>query len=125
MDGTETLLLVDDEDLIRQLARDILKGKGYTVFEASHGKEALDIFTEKKDTIDLIIMDLMMPIMDGKKTFKKMKQIKSDVKVIFATGFTEEGESEEMIAGGAIAVIEKPYRVEKLADIIRSILAPA
>ena len=123
MEERGTLMLVDDEDFIRQLARDILQMKGYTIIEASHGKEAVDLYAEQKDSIDLVIMDMAMPVMGGKETFIKLKEINANVKVVFATGFAKDGESEEMIANGVRAFIEKPYRIEDLASIINSVLS--
>ena len=88
--GTETILLVDDEESIRELGAELLDSFGYKVITASNGKEALEIYRMEKDRISLILLDLIMPVMDGKKCLEEILQVKSNAKVIIASGYSEQ-----------------------------------
>ena len=89
--GTETVLLVDDDDDVRELCQELLSSFGYKVVTASDGKEALEIYQVEKDRIDLIMLDLIMPIMDGKKCLEEILHINPNAKVFIASGYSEGG----------------------------------
>ena len=80
-------MLVDDEDYIIDVARLMLEGLGYILLIANNGQAALDLFNEHKESIDLVILDMVMPDMDGEAVFKEMRQVQPDVKVLFASGY--------------------------------------
>ena len=88
--GNETLLLVEDEELVRDLGREILAGFGYEVIIAENGKLALDIFKKQKDRISLVILDLIMPEMDGRRCLKEILQMDRSARVLIASGYSED-----------------------------------
>jgi DNA-binding NtrC family response regulator len=120
--GTETILLVDDEDPIRNLGEQIFTKHGYTVLKAPGGESALKIYEEKKDGIDLIILDLIMPGMGGKKCLEGLLQINPDVKVVVASGYSPEGTVESFLEGGAKHFISKPFNMKEMIQVVREVL---
>ncbi len=121
-EGTETILLVDDEEFIRTIAKEILESKGYQMMEASHGQEALDIYRARGTEIDLVILDMAMPVMSGRDAFAKLREQDMNVKVILATGYSKETDLKDLMNLGIKGFIEKPYRVDDLAAMIRRVL---
>jgi two-component system cell cycle sensor histidine kinase/response regulator CckA len=120
--GTETILLVDDEEMLRDLGREALAWAGYTVLTASNGKEALDVFQKEKDDIDLVIVDLIMPEMGGKECIEGLLKIDPDVKVIVASGYSANGPTKKVIDVGAKALIDKPFDTNLLLQSVRKVL---
>jgi CheY-like chemotaxis protein len=120
--GNETILVVDDEDMIRSLARDILQSKGYTVLEAHDGPQALDLYRNHGDTIDLVILDMAMPMMSGSELFARLKMQNEHVKTILSTGYSEDERARELMSLGVKAFVQKPYRVAELAAVVRKVL---
>jgi two-component system cell cycle sensor histidine kinase/response regulator CckA len=120
--GRETVMIVDDEAVIRSLARDILEAKGYTVIEASDGLEAVEIYKERGSGIDLVILDMAMPIMGGKETFEQLKRLNKGIKVILSTGYAEDDRARDLMARGVLAFVQKPYRVDEFMAAIRRVL---
>lgn len=118
--GTETILVVDDEETIRRLLRDLLEAKGYRVLEASDGREALGVFDREK--VDLVILDMVMPDMGGRETYVRLRERKGDVRTILSTGYAEDERARELMAMGVRAFVQKPYRAEDLARVVRSVL---
>ncbi|HTO94008.1 MAG TPA: response regulator, partial [Bacteroidota bacterium] len=124
--GRETILVVDDEETIRFLVRDILEGMGYTVLAAPDGSAALALYERHRGNVDLVILDMTMPGMGGRETFEKLKAVDPDVRAILSTGYAEDERARQMLALGVRAFVQKPYRVEELASAVRRILdAPA
>ncbi len=117
-----TILLVDDEELIRITGQLFLDEMGYDVLMASNGREALKIFQEKHDIIDLTIMDMIMPEMNGREAFLKMKEIDKDCKVILSSGFTKNEKISSLINDGLAGFINKPYKDYELSQLISKIL---
>jgi DNA-binding response OmpR family regulator len=120
--GRETVLLVDDEPLLRQTSRDVLRKLGYSILEATSGDEALRIFEEKKDQIDLVILDMVMPGMDGSDLFEGLKAIEPQVNTLVLSGFGSEEDIHDMMNRGCGGFIMKPYDIEQLSQRIREIL---
>jgi len=120
--GSETILLVDDESIILEVGRQLLKELGYKVFIAKNGKSALKIFSACHDGIDLVILDIVMPEMDGKDVYAKMKQIKSDLHVLLASGYSIDWQARKMIEDGCHDFIQKPFKFHELSGKIRKIL---
>jgi len=117
------ILLVDDEEMIRDMTREILAYLGYDVIVASGGEEAIDIFRQKKDEIDLLIVDLIMPKMNGVACFEQIRKLDADVPVVISSGISEITKKESILKMGAAAYIEKPYTIDGLQSILRSIPA--
>ncbi len=120
--GTETVLLVDDEEFNRSLGAEILGTIGYKVLLASNGAEALAIYTGRQDHIDVILLDMNMPVMDGKDTFLKLREMNPDVKIIIASGYGESEKIRDLKTAGPIDMIIKPYRISELSQLLRNVL---
>lgn len=116
--GTGTILVVDDEDIIRQLLTEMLQEMGFRVLSAGDGLEALEIYHESWRTIDLVIMDLIMPRLSGKETFLVMKEINPDAQVILATGYSKDTTVEEALEQGVVGFLHKPFGTEELAEVL-------
>ena len=117
------ILIVDDEEGVRSVAVKMLKKLGYSVYEASNGKEAVEIYKEKKDEILLVIMDIVMPEMDGREAFYKLKEIKEEVKVILLSGFTKETSINLLMKDGLKGFLLKPYTIKSLDNKINEVLS--
>ena len=120
--GKGTVLLVDDEEMILDAVEEMLKHLGYEVLLAKDGQEALGLYKKNQDEVDLVLLDMVMPIMGGGKTFDRMKEINSDVKVLLSSGYSIEGEAKEILKRGCDAFIQKPFKPEQLSQKIVEIL---
>lgn len=120
--GTRTILLVDDEDAILNDGRDILSSLGYIVFVAKGGKDAVRIYKKNKGKIDLVILDMIMPGMDCMDTFKAMREINPDLKVMISSGCIMDYKVDETTEKGFEGFIQKPFRLKELSRKIREIL---
>ncbi len=117
--GQETILLVEDEDDIRQLCMELLTECGYSVITAKNGREAVEIYREQGSGISLILLDLIMPEMDGNKCAAHIMNIDPKAKIIIASGFSP-GESEtRKIGRGPMKFVPKPYDVDELLQCVR------
>jgi len=121
--GHETILLVDDENVITEVTGEMLAGLGYQIIIANSGEKALEIYREKHGRVDLVIMDMIMPTMGGGETFREMKAINPDVKVILSSGYTLNSEAKHIMNQGALAFLQKPYKLDELSGKIRTVLA--
>jgi PAS domain S-box-containing protein len=117
--GTETILLVDDEESLRDLAKAILSKFGYTVLTAYDGERALEIYRREKGRIHLIILDLIMPGMGGIRCLEELLSIDPEVKVVIATGYSPEGPAKVGIERKATGYINKPYNLRDLLRVVR------
>ena len=120
--GSETILLVDDESIILEVGRRLLKELGYKVFIAGNGKSALKIFSACHNDIDLVILDIVMPEMGGKEVYERMKQIKPDLHVLLASGYGIDWQARKMIEDGCHGFIQKPFKFNELSKQIRKAL---
>ena len=120
--GTETVLIVDDEENILELGRDMLGGFGYTVLTAASGEEAIEVCRHKGKSLDIIVMDLNMPGMGGFKCMEQLKQIGITVPILVASGFTPAESVDKATKIGADGFIHKPFRLTDLLKIIRETL---
>ena len=118
----EAILLVDDEAIILDVGEEILDALGYRVFLASGGNEAIEIYKENKDKIALVILDMVMPGMGGGETYKALKSINHDIKVMLSSGYNLGGEAAEIMKQGVNDFIQKPFTMTKLSHKIRNIL---
>ena len=120
--GTETVLLVDDEDMIIDIGEKILKMMGYEVITARSGREALRLYKENQVKIDLVVLDMIMPGMSGGETYDRLKGINPNVKVLLSSGYSMDGQASEILKRGCSGFIQKPFRMRHLSQIIREIL---
>ncbi len=120
--GSGIILVIDDEKVIQIMAKDMLETYGYTVLIAHNGKEGIEIFKEQFANIKLVLLDLVMPDLDGESVYSQLVEIQKDVKVILSSGFKEDERSKRVINMGVDGFLQKPYTVEKLDNEIRKIL---
>ena len=120
--GSETILAVDDENIIIRTITESLGSLGYHVISASDGCEAVKLFVENKSKIDLIILDLMMPAMNGYEAFKEIKAMDPCSKIILCTGYVADDSVQEMLNSGVKGLLKKPYRIEDLSRAVRLVL---
>ena len=122
MTGDETILLVDDEDIIIDVGTELLMQMGYEVLSAKSGNESIKLYKANQDKIDMVILDMIMPEMDGGETYDNMRQINPDIKVLLSSGYSIDGQATEILKRGCSGFIQKPFNIEKLAEKIREIL---
>jgi two-component system, cell cycle sensor histidine kinase and response regulator CckA len=121
--GTETILLVDDEKVVIDVCRPMLEKLGYRILVAMSGKEAIEIYKAGIGRIDLVILDLIMPDLNGADVFDSLKAIDVDVRVILASGFSINSRVEDLLSRGCRDFIQKPYKLDDLSDVVRKVLA--
>ncbi len=120
--GTETVLVVEDEEMLLDVSRQMLMAIGYEVMVARTGKEAIDIYDKKKDDIDMVILDMVMPDMSGGEAYDRLKEVKPDIKVLLSSGYGLEDEARQTLARGCNGFIQKPFSIKQLSEKIRDIL---
>ena len=120
--GHEVVLVIDDEEAIRQVAADILDSYGYRVLLAADGTEGVSIFSKEAQRIDMVLLDMVMPRQGGRETFLQLKQIDPDVRVLFSTGYSQNEKVNEILALGVRGFIQKPYQVRDLLSKVREVL---
>jgi DNA-binding NtrC family response regulator len=118
----ETILLVDDEDIILDVNREILETMGYRVLTASTGREALEVYGTHSGEIDLVILDMIMPDIRGGEIFAAMKNLNAGVRVLLSSGYILNDEAARLMEQGCNAFIQKPFRINDFLAKIREIL---
>ena len=121
--GKERILLVDDEEKILDIGKQLLEVLGYEGVTAENGKKAIEIFRKEKNAISLIILDMVMPEMGGREAFTALRAISPNIKVLLASGYSIDGEASEIMAQGCNGFIQKPFSMKKLSNKIREVLA--
>ncbi|UCD78981.1 MAG: response regulator, partial [Desulfobacterales bacterium] len=122
LSGSETVLLVDDEQLIIDVGRALLQRMGYRVLTAGHGNEAIQIYKQNKEAIAIVILDLIMPQISGGEVYERLKEIDPQVKVLLSSGYSVDGQAAEILKRGCNGFIQKPFRPDALSKKIRAIL---
>nr|MBF0221725.1 response regulator [Desulfobulbaceae bacterium] len=117
-----TILIVDDEAIITSMLVDYLKSLGYKTMLATNGIEAVAIVAEHKDAIDIVILDINMPLMDGCEAYAKFIEIKPDINVLVSTGYVSSCETQEILQKGAKGFIQKPFKMDEIKGKISTIL---
>ncbi|HWY20000.1 MAG TPA: ATP-binding protein [Candidatus Acidoferrum sp.] len=120
--GTETILLVEDEVGIRELATDFLQGRGYKVLTAMDGNEALRIAEGHEDLIHLLVTDIVMPNVGGKELSQRLRQVRPQIKVLFMSGYPDHPALAEADIGAQTTVLQKPFSLDMLAHKVRGLL---
>ena len=110
----QTILVVDDEEMVCEVTSTILRKQGYEVLTAEDGEAAIDAFTREGDRIDLVILDLTMPKMNGKEAFQKLRSLRQDVKVIISSGIPEEDSRKQFLEEEVSGFLQKPFVIKKL-----------
>ena len=120
--GSETILLVDDEDLIIEIAQKMLSKMGYNTLIAQGGQETIEVYRQHGDQIDLTILDMIMPDMNGQETYKRLKKMKPNLKVLLSSGYSLNDQAQKIMDLGCQGFIQKPFDVVQLSQKIRAIL---
>jgi two-component system, cell cycle sensor histidine kinase and response regulator CckA len=117
-----TILLVDDEEPLRETLREFLSEEGYRVFTACNGKEALDFYTAEHPPIDLIITDLGMPVMGGEELFRRLRALNNGVSVVVTSGYLDGTTKEQLLNMGIRDVLSKPFKMDDIRRAMRAVL---
>jgi two-component system, cell cycle sensor histidine kinase and response regulator CckA len=121
--GEGTVLVVDDEELVRQTARRTLERFGYRVVTATNGAEAVECYQDKREGIGLVLLDLTMPVMSGEETLRRLQTINSGVRVLLTSGYNELEAVQRFAGKGLAGFIQKPYTAAALAEKVRALIA--
>lgn len=119
----ELILIVDDEEAIRQITKCTLEAFGYKVLTAADGSEAIDVYAECKSDVSVVITDMMMPFMDGVATIRALREMKADVKVISTSGLGDNAKAAEAARAGVQRFLPKPYTAEQLLRALAEVIA--
>ena len=118
--GEGTVLLVDDEETVRGIGTEMLMELGFQVVTAENGSHALEIFSDRGD-FSFVILDLTMPHLDGEQTFRELRRIRPDIKVIISSGYNEQDVTQKFVGKGLSGFIQKPYKLSMIRDVIRKL----
>ena len=117
-----TILLVDDEPAVRDLGQKILERAGYTILAAANGKEALELHSQHRDRIALVLLDLIMPEMGGQQCCQELRRVRPELKVVIASGYSSGGTMNIATELGAQGFVRKPYDARQLLQTVRNAL---
>jgi len=120
--GTETILVVEDEEMLRSLVKEVLTRAGYSVLFAVDGEDALRVYDAERGSIDLVLLDFGLPKLAGDEVLVALRERNPEVKVVFSTGYVRKEKSKELLDLGARGVVFKPYTVLDMLDTIRNVL---
>lgn len=122
MRGSETILVVEDEFMVRELVCDTLRTSGYTILEAANGRQAIDVFTKNNQKIDMILTDVIMPEMSGRKMIETLTQTHPDVVALYMSGYTDDAIIKHGVLEPGMAYIQKPFSPKGLIEKVRDVL---
>ena len=122
LEGTETIMLVDDNLKILSMGKAFLERYGYRVILAANGEKAAEIYQQKKDDIDLVILDFIMPGWSGQETLEELKKIDPEIKVLIASGYSLEAQEKDLLQKGAKGFLLKPFSMQVLLETVKEIL---
>jgi CheY-like chemotaxis protein len=120
--GEGLILVVDDEPMVRKLAETVLQRCGYRVATAKNGRQAIEIFKERAQEIDMVLLDMTMPHMSGVETFDAMRAIRSNVVALLSSGYSEAEATGHFRGKGLSGFMQKPYLPQTLASKIKEVL---
>jgi two-component system cell cycle sensor histidine kinase/response regulator CckA len=120
--GSEKILLVDDEEMVADVGKDMLEKLGYKIVVAAGGNDAIKLLKTMRNEVDLVILDMIMPDMSGGETFNRLRAIKPDVKILLSSGYSLNGQASEIMQRGCNGFIQKPFNVKQISRKIREIL---
>jgi two-component system cell cycle sensor histidine kinase/response regulator CckA len=122
LNGSEAILIVDDEPIVLSVSKEILESLGYTVYGMGSGEEAINFYKEMKNSIDLIILDMIMPGLSGSETFDRIKEFNSSAKILLSSGYSLNGQAKKILAKGCRGFIQKPFDIAQISRKIREVL---
>jgi CheY-like chemotaxis protein len=120
--GRETILLIDDEEMIADTSKRMLERLGYHVLLAESGQTALKLYEEYRGRIDLIILDMIMPGMGGSEIFDRLKTLDPSIRVLLSSGYSLSGQASQIMKRGCKGFIQKPFNIEQISKKIREVL---
>ncbi len=120
--GSETVFVVEDEEAVRKLARSILVGHGYRVLEAGSGEEALRLAATHEGPIDILVTDIVLPGINGRKTAEELLRDRPALKVLYISGYSDDKLAVDGVLGSGVSFLEKPFTPEALARKVRRVL---
>lgn len=122
--GRGTILLVDDEETVILVSKDMLEVLGYSVLTAASGQDGIDLYEKNQDKIDLVMLDLIMPDMGGEQTFARLRGIKPTVSVMLTSGYSLDGRATKMLQQGCKGFLHKPFTINVLSQKLQELLGP-
>ncbi len=122
IDGSEKILLVDDEEMVLDVGAKMLEKLGYAALKASSGREALEIYREHHESIDMVVLDMIMPEMSGAEAFDRLREIDPDARVLLSSGYSLDGQATDILARGCLGFIQKPFNLQELSQKVREVL---
>jgi PAS domain S-box-containing protein len=120
--GKETVLLVDDEPMVMEVGKEMLTALGYKVIPAATGEEALDLYEKSRGKIHMVVLDLIMPDMGGGEVYERLKEMNPKVKVLLSSGYSVDGQANEILKQGCDGFIQKPFDMKEFSKKLRDIL---
>jgi two-component system cell cycle sensor histidine kinase/response regulator CckA len=122
--GMETVLLVDDEEIVIGVGRQMLERLGYSVLTAKNGLEAVDVYRDNQNAIGLIILDMIMPGLEAGDTYDRLRALNPDIKVLLSSGYGLDQKIKGFLERGCSGFIQKPFNMKILEDKIEEVMAP-
>jgi PAS domain S-box-containing protein len=120
--GAGTILVVDDEQMVAELTRDILVRFGYSALIAHSGEEAVKLYRQRQQDISAVVLDMAMPVMDGREVFHRLRSIDSRVKVIITSGYSHDRDADDLLQRGASRFVQKPYRMDEFVRAVGEVV---
>ena len=120
--GSGTILVVDDEEIVRKIARNVLESFGYRVLLAENGRDGVDLFERMAEQITLVLLDMTMPVMSGAETLPHLQRVQPKVKVILTSGYGEMDATRRFSGTGLSGFLQKPFTAAQLAEKIKLVL---
>ncbi len=121
--GIENVLLVDDEEIVIGVGKQMLERLGYTVVTANNGREAVDFHSNNPNDVDLVLLDMIMPGMEAADTFDQLKAVNPAVKVILSSGYSLDQKATEILNRGCSGFIQKPFNMKNLQEKIDEVIS--
>ncbi len=112
------VLVIDDEEMIRNGLKRVLEQRGYDVLLAENGRAGVDLYSSRRGDIDAVIIDMRMPVMDGRECFESLRKIDPEIHVILCSGYSDESVARDMLAGGGMALLRKPFDADELVGLV-------
>jgi CheY-like chemotaxis protein len=120
--GNETILVAEDESMVRDIAVRILAGAGYRTLEAADGEEALRVFEANRENVDLILLDVVMPKLGGHEVYGRIRAMRPEAAVVFCTGYDPETAGSQFLREEGLNLVEKPFNGQTLLHAVRATL---